>query len=553
MQNFSALEKLAKVDYNVQMLGLSLSTIISYDVDDKIRQEAIESALLMRDELFFHDEDVYIFNCIKSNINLLSPSIQNGYNLDPEYVRNIILSNSDEYLSKFDEDNKRQIIYKQLLNHVNDVVQYAYMRLNLVNVDHINRVKKALTDQFVAQKSQTALLDLENKQDNASGYLPELLDQLSKVQYTAISGMKSKDLLMDHLDEIIDNNDYGLPEVNIPFSCYAKVPNDMVNGGLKKRTFCIVAAPSHAGKTTWAIQQLIDILLANKKLYVTFYSVELQAEDLVLQIARSFCYQYPYQFLNRQQFIDRYLHRDQLSLEENVQTDAIAVKFFAFWLQQSGWSHYIKILGADKVDSIETLEKDIVNDHIVGKKPEVIFIDYLQALNSKPIGSKDEPSPYQSNTLISKKLSALTKKYGIRCFALSQVRDPETGVYCASNMPTATSIKDSRQYTQDADIIVTLCAYNAQKDDEYRLPEGLFTPRPSPDGSYKIVWYSIVKNRQGPISEFPRYFFNHKGMALARFQIAPCLVATDKVKFPRLGLSKADVYQKVLDTFKNKD
>ncbi|MFC6277309.1 DnaB-like helicase C-terminal domain-containing protein [Psittacicella hinzii] len=548
MENYQALERISKADYNVQMLGLCLNSIISNNVEEKLKQEAIKSSLLISDEIFFNQEDVHLFKVIKANIEYLTPNINNAYYPDPDYTKNILLSQADDYLAQYDNTLQRQQMYKALEEHVNNVVEYAYKRFNAINVDHINRVKKALTDQYVAYKSQSALLDLENKQDNASGYLPNLMNQLSKVQNTAAAGIESKDFLMDHLDAIANTNDYGIPEVNIPFTFSFRMPNDMVSGGLKKRTFCIVAAPSHAGKTTWAIQQLIDILKANKKLYVTFYSVELQAEDLVLQIARAFCYQFQYQYYSREEFVSKYLRRNELSLEENALTDANAVKFFMFWLQQSGWYKYIRILGSDKVDSIETLEEDIANSIIIGKKPEVIFIDYLQALNAKPSDSKSELSAYQANSIISKKLSRLTKKYAIRCFALSQVRDPETGsYYCAENMPTATSVKDSRQYTQDADIIVTLCPYNEKKDKDFRLPDGLFTPTQLPDDEVRLVWVTIVKNRQGPISEHPFYFFNHKALGFLKRKLPNCLLNKN------MKLPKETVVQRVVDEFRIKD
>ena len=115
----------------------------------------------------------------------------------------------------------------------------------------------------------------------------------------------------------------------------------------------------------------------------------------------------------------------------------------------------------------------------LSKRYDVIFIDYLQLLNSS---GRDR---YEKITNISLALKQLGRDTGITVIALSQLSRPEKGRRSA---PTLASLRESGQIEQDADIVMLLYL----EDDD--VPSGNRT-------------LNVAKNKDGELGHFRLGFY----------------------------------------------
>lgn len=132
----------------------------------------------------------------------------------------------------------------------------------------------------------------------------------------------------------------------------------------------------------------------------------------------------------------------------------------------------------------------------LSRRYDVIFIDYLQLLNSS---GRDR---YEKITNISLALKQLGRDTGITVVALSQLSRPEKGRRSA---PTLASLRESGQIEQDADIVMLLYL----EDEE------------NPSGNRTL---NVAKNKDGELGHFrlgfyPKHMkFVYKG---AGYQLRP--------------------------------
>lgn len=115
----------------------------------------------------------------------------------------------------------------------------------------------------------------------------------------------------------------------------------------------------------------------------------------------------------------------------------------------------------------------------LSRRYDVIFIDYLQLLNSS---GRDR---YEKITNISLALKQLGRDTGITVVALSQLSRPEKGRRSA---PTLASLRESGQIEQDADIVMLLYL----EDEE------------NPSGNRTL---NVAKNKDGELGHFRLGFY----------------------------------------------
>ena len=151
-----------------------------------------------------------------------------------------------------------------------------------------------------------------------------------------------------------------------------------------------------------------------------------------------------------------------------------------------------------QLDVIEASGMSVMDVRAVSlsRRYDVIFIDYLQLLNSS---GRDR---YEKITNISLALKQLGRDTGITVVALSQLSRPEKGRRSA---PTLASLRESGQIEQDADIVMLLYL----EDEE------------NPSGNRTL---NVAKNKDGELGHFrlgfyPKHMkFVYKG---AGYQLRP--------------------------------
>ena len=134
-----------------------------------------------------------------------------------------------------------------------------------------------------------------------------------------------------------------------------------------------------------------------------------------------------------------------------------------------------------QLDVIEASGMSVMDIRAVSlsRRYDVIFIDYLQLLNSS---GRDR---YEKITNISLALKQLGRDTGITVVALSQLSRPEKGRRSA---PTLASLRESGQIEQDADIVMLLYL----EDEE------------NPSGNRTL---NVAKNKDGELGHFRLGFY----------------------------------------------
>lgn len=134
-----------------------------------------------------------------------------------------------------------------------------------------------------------------------------------------------------------------------------------------------------------------------------------------------------------------------------------------------------------QLDVIEASGMSVMDVRAVSlsRRYDVIFIDYLQLLNSS---GRDR---YEKITNISLALKQLGRDTGITVVALSQLSRPEKGRRSA---PTLASLRESGQIEQDADIVMLLYL----EDEE------------NPSGNRTL---NVAKNKDGELGHFRLGFY----------------------------------------------
>lgn len=134
-----------------------------------------------------------------------------------------------------------------------------------------------------------------------------------------------------------------------------------------------------------------------------------------------------------------------------------------------------------QLDVVEASGMSVMDIRAVSlsRRYDVIFIDYLQLLNSS---GRDR---YEKITNISLALKQLGRDTGITVVALSQLSRPEKGRRSA---PTLASLRESGQIEQDADIVMLLYL----EDEE------------NPSGNRTL---NVAKNKDGELGHFRLGFY----------------------------------------------
>lgn len=253
---------------------------------------------------------------------------------------------------------------------------------------------------------------------------------------------------------------------------------DAMLGGLGPGTIHILAARPGMGKTALAINMATNVA-ANQKIVVVF-SLEMTNNEIGKRLLSS----------AMTKPVRDIISSPQMSDSDRQQMDRALTKLRDY-----------PIYFYDKADINPGTMKALIEQLIsTGKKPALIFVDYLQLINMKGVPGRSRNDEVAN---ISRNLKLLAKELEIPIIALSQLsRDSAKRT---DHTPQISDLRDSGAIEQDADTIMFVDRPGYYNDKQGNTPDGQdHTQIPvSPDGKpmAEPAYIYLAKNRHGPMGK----------------------------------------------------
>lgn len=266
---------------------------------------------------------------------------------------------------------------------------------------------------------------------------------------TALTTAKTLYPVSEYLSRLQENMEARTTLADMPILSLPLLNNKL--WGFQKRKFYIIAARPSIGKSAFALQLAYDLAMQNKR--VLFLSLEMTVEDM---LERLFCYEYK---IDNQE-----LQRGNFKAH-TLEFDAFCQKMINSKLVFSD------CIGRDW----EEIEQ-ILNHMTV--KPEIIFIDHLNAIKSSGFNPKAEIDMYILN------LCTMAKKNNLAVVLCCQInRDNQKD---DDKTPQLHELKGSGNLEEMADVVIMLhWPFKYKKDTDLKTRK-----------SHYVVL--IGKNRNGP-------------------------------------------------------
>jgi len=273
-----------------------------------------------------------------------------------------------------------------------------------------------------------------------------------------------KDVLDKRIEdymELVDNPD--LLEARKTLSQYHKL-DDMLNG-FKSWELIILAARPAMGKTSFAVNLLINAAISQRK-SVALFSLEMTAESIADRVLSTMSTIPMHKIAKAQLDNDDYAKMGeamQILGDVNIYVD------------DSGWL------------TIPELKSKLRRLRIEKWALDLVVIDYLQLMSG--VGSKWEGNRVQEISQISRGLKELSKELAVPIIALSQLsRNVESRI---DKKPQLSDLRESGAIEQDADVVLMI-----HREDYY-----------DPDTDKKGVTDILIrKNRNWPTGEVSLMF-----------------------------------------------
>ncbi len=251
---------------------------------------------------------------------------------------------------------------------------------------------------------------------------------------------------------------------------------DKMLGGLGPGTLHILAARPGMGKTALAINMATNVA-ANQKPVVVF-SLEMRNEEIGKRLLSS----------AMAKPVNEMVNSSKLTDSDMKQIDQALIKLRDY-----------PIFFYDRADINPSTMKGLVQQLIAaGTAPKLIFIDYLQLINSKGLPGRSRNDEVAS---ISRNLKLLAKELEIPIIALSQLsRESEKR---KGHTPQLSDLRDSGAIEQDADTIMFVDRPGYHSDNENNTPDGSeqWAADSSASDSAEKAYIYLAKNRHGPMGK----------------------------------------------------
>jgi len=226
--------------------------------------------------------------------------------------------------------------------------------------------------------------------------------------------------------------------------------------GYRKGNFIILASRPSQGKTTFAINQMINMLNAGEN--ILFFSFEMDETEVTEVFLSNLC------MIPINDIKDKYKN-------SNIKKDILNG---LNWLKSKKENFNLKIIKDCNYNIADLKREARLRHHI--KPLKLILIDYLQLLD----GDGDYKSRYLEMKDISRQLKMFGKELGIPIVAIAQLKRDIEGR--TDDKPRMSDLKECGDFEQDANTIMFL--YDPTNKNDFK----------GDDNDYQVI---LAKNRRG--------------------------------------------------------
>lgn len=328
------------------------------------------------------------------------------------------------------------------------------------------------------------------KQANGNGArAPQILDaaiaQLTQLRRDeeATGLVPMADVLKSSVTSIVEDirhGDSGKIKLGFP-------KLDAMLGGLGPGTIHILAARPGMGKTALALNMAMNVA-ANQKTVVIF-SLEMTNDELGKRLLSSAMTK-PV--------------RDIVSSRTLSESDRNEMDLALAKLRDYPMYFY------DRPNIDPGTMKGLIQQLMsTGRKPSLIFLDYIQLINAKGLPGRSRNDEVAA---ISRNFKLLAKELEIPIICLSQLS--RESAKRTDHTPQISDLRDSGAIEQDADTImfVDRPGYHPQKDNN--TPDGQDHSQPAVDSNGNTIaeqaYIYLAKNRHGPVGKDPIWWIASK-------------------------------------------
>lgn len=262
---------------------------------------------------------------------------------------------------------------------------------------------------------------------------------------------------------------------------------DSMLGGLGPGTIHILAARPGMGKTALALNMAMNVA-ANQKTVVIF-SLEMTNDELGKRLLSS----------AMSKPVRDIANSSTLSESDRNEMDQALAKL-------RDYPMYFYDRPNIEPGTMKGLIQQLMS---TGRKPSLIFVDYIQLINAKGLPGRSRNDEVAA---ISRNFKLLAKELEIPIICLSQLS--RESAKRTDHTPQISDLRDSGAIEQDADTImfVDRPGYHPQKDNN--TPDGQDHSQPTVDSNGNTIaeqaYIYLAKNRHGPVGKDPIWWIASK-------------------------------------------
>ena len=262
---------------------------------------------------------------------------------------------------------------------------------------------------------------------------------------------------------------------------------DSMLGGLGPGTIHILAARPGMGKTALALDMAMNVA-ANQKTVVIF-SLEMTNDELGKRLLSS----------AMSKPVRDIANSSTLSESDRNEMDQALAKL-------RDYPMYFYDRPNIEPGTMKGLIQQLMS---TGRKPSLIFVDYIQLINAKGLPGRSRNDEVAA---ISRNFKLLAKELEIPIICLSQLS--RESAKRTDHTPQISDLRDSGAIEQDADTImfVDRPGYHPQKDNN--TPDGQDHSQPAVDSNGNTIaeqaYIYLAKNRHGPVGKDPIWWIASK-------------------------------------------
>ena len=322
-------------------------------------------------------------------------------------------------------------------------------------------------DKALMRRIGDAAVSIDETVRTGEGTATEMLEFAEKKIYGIRRGLADDDLerlsavllrTFDRLNEL-SKSDKAFPGLPTGFRALDKQIHGLNDGNL-----IILAARPGMGKTTMALNILVNVAKATKKT-VAFFSYEMSKDELARRLLSC------ESFVNNKNLTTGKLNREEWS----------AIGLAANALSQTDIR--VSDLGTLTVSGMSAICRRLENLGLV-------VIDYLQLMGSAGKGGSSE-NRVQVVSEITRSLKVMAKELGVPVVCLSQLSRRAEQRDKNDHRPQLSDLRESGSIEQDADVVLMLYRddyYNADSQEKNIVEVNVAKNRHGEPGIVKLSW-----------------------------------------------------------------